>query len=176
LDEIRARVPVPTTGVLSVRFLRVLPKRAHTWHEDKVIVEVAFAVRVRNEGLKAIPRWEIGAEVDWTDTGVEQRLVNNDAFPGLWRRGGIRLDSTLLSGRYMDDEHAIGVWIRRSDPFGETFKRTLNATTLTFWPITDEGPGERKTVNLSDHIDWEKQLPGFREAHLLTVGRLEHLD
>ena len=52
------------------------------------------------------------------------------------------------------------------------WRATLNAITVTFWAITEDGPGEKTTGKLADVIDWTKLLPSFQQSYLLGLGRL----
>jgi hypothetical protein len=73
----------------------------------------------------------------------------------------------------MTTEHIMGVIVRRSETFDEMLPRILNATTVTFWPVTDDGPGEKTTIALAGLIEWEKLREGFRQSYELGLGRLD---
>lgn len=108
-----------------------------------------------------------------TDDELGKRFVNKEEFFGLGSgESYIRLDSTILPTTSLTTEHIIGVTVRRSEQFDETLPRILNATSVTFWPITDHGPGRTTTVKLVDVMDWTKLLPAFQQSYMFALGRL----
>lgn len=175
LHEFTTRIQTPTPEVLSLTFLHVQARNAYRWDEDKMVVEIQFVYKVHNIGKKAVSKWKVGGRIDALDPELEKRLVNPETFPRLGTRG-IPMDTTILPTLSETAWQTIGVMIRRSESFQETLRKTLDSYRLTFWAITDDGPGEEKTVNLVDRLDWASLLPSFKSAYLLALGRLEAID
>jgi hypothetical protein len=163
-----------TPGVLKMTLDGVKPRGAHRWTEDQVVVEVQFCYRLENIGSRFVPKWSTGGELHLQDDALGKRFVNKEEFPriGSGDNTYIRWDSTILPTTSLTTEHFVGIIVRRSEKFDETLPRILNATSVTFWPITEEGPGEKTTVKLSDELDWGKLLPSFQQAYMLGLGRL----
>jgi hypothetical protein len=139
-----------------------------------MVVEVQFCYRLQNIGKKPVAKWGTGANLNLSDDSLGKRFVNNEEFPRLGSGSSyIRLDSTILPSLSMTTEQLVGVVIRRSESFDETLPKVLNATTLTFWPVTEDGPGLETSVRLADVVNWSEQLAGFQQSYMLALGRLE---
>lgn len=107
------------------------------------------------------------------DEELGKRFVNKEEFPRIGSGYSYyRIDSTILPTTSLTTEHIIGVIVRRSEKFDETLPKILNATSVTFWGITEDGPGEKTTVKLADVLDWTKLLSSFQQAYTLGLGRL----
>jgi hypothetical protein len=165
---------MPTPGVLKMTLEGVMPRNSYHWVEDKMVVEVQFCYRLQNVGPKAVPKWDTSASFDLSDDELGKRFVTREEFPRIGSGPGYyRRDSTILPTLDMTTEHILGVIVRRSEKFDEMLPRILNATTVSFWPVTDDGQGEKTTVALASLIEWEKLQPGFRQSYDLALGRME---
>jgi hypothetical protein len=174
VHEFVQRIPMPAPPVLQMTLEAVKPREAYRWQDDKMVLEVQFCYRLRNVGKKAVPKWGTGANLSLSDDSLGKRFVNKDEFPRLGSGNSYyRPDSTILPSLTMTTEQLIGVIVRRSEQFDELLPKILNATTLTFWPVTEDGPGLETVVRLADVIDWAAQLPGFQQSHMLALGRLD---
>lgn len=160
-------------GELQMTLTGVKARNAYRWTEDKMVVEVQLCYRLENVGPRSIPKWSTGGSFDSHDDELGKRFVTKDEFPRLGSGASyIRLDSTILPTTSVTTEQIIGVMVHRSEKFDETLPRILNAISVTFWPITDEGPGDKPTVKLADVIDWTMLLPAFQQSYMLALGRL----
>ncbi|MDQ3332056.1 MAG: hypothetical protein M3552_15610 [Planctomycetota bacterium] len=173
LHELTQRVPVPTRAQLRMTLTKVTTRNAYAWVEDKMVVEVQLWYRLTNVGPKSIPKWTTDASLTLHDDELENRLVNKVEFPRIGSGDSyIRMDSTILPTTSRTTEQIFGVVVRRSEKFDEMLPAILNAISITFWPITEDGPGEETTLNLADVLDWTKLLPSFQQAYMLGLGRL----
>jgi hypothetical protein len=174
LHELMQRVPVPARGELRMTPDGVRVGNGYPWTEERMLVEVQFCYRLQNVGPKSIAKWHIGGELSLSDDTLGKRFVTKEEFPRIGSRDDHRIgtDSTILPTTWQTTEHIVGVIVRRSEKFDEILPRILNATSVTFWGITEDGPGDKTTVKLADVIDWTKLLPSFQQAYLLGLGRL----
>lgn len=174
LQELVKRVPVPTPGVLTMTLERVRSRNAYCWIEDQVVVEAEFCFRLKTIGPKAVPKWSTCATLNLSDDTLGERFVNKTKFPRIGSGPSYyRLDSTVLPTLEMTTEHIIGVIVRRSETFDEILPRILKATSVTFWPVTDEGSGDKTTVALVGLVEWERLRDGFRQSYDLALAQLD---
>ena len=139
-----------------------------------MVVEVQLCYRLTNIGPRSVPKWNTSGNLHLNDDTLGKRFVSREEFSRIGSGNSYyRLDSTILPTTSLTTEHIVGIMVRRAENFDETLPRILNATSVTFWPITDEGPGEKTTFNLSDMLDWGKLLPSFQQAYMLGLGRLQ---
>ena len=139
-----------------------------------MVVEVQFCYRLENIGPRSVPKWHTGGELHLHDEGLGKRFVTKEVFPRIGSRDNYLVrDNTILPTTWLTTEWINAVMVRRTEKFDEMLPRILNAISVTFWPITEEGPGEKTTVNLSDVLDWAKLLPSFQQAYMLGLGRLQ---
>jgi hypothetical protein len=171
LQELMRRVPMPTRGELRMTLDEVRARNCYAWTEERIVVEVQLCYQLENIGHKSVPKWSTGAELHLHDDYLGKRFVTNEEFPRIGSGSSyIRLDSTILPTTSLTTEHIFGVMVRRSENLDEILPRILSATRVTFWPITEDGPGEKTTKNLADVIDWAKLLPSFQQAYILSLG------
>jgi hypothetical protein len=142
VHEFVQRVPMPVPPVLEMTLEAVKPREAYRWVDDKMIVEVQFCYRLKNVGKRPVAKWDTGAKLNLSDDSLGKRFVNKEEFPRLGSGPSyFRRDSTILPSLTMTTEQIFGVIIRRSEPFDDVLPKVMNATTLTFWPVTEDGPG-----------------------------------
>lgn len=171
LHELTRRVPVPTRGELQMTLKQVKARNSYTWTEDRMVIELELCYQLQNIGQKSVPKWSTDAELNLHDDELGKRFVTREEFPKIGTGNSYyRLDSTILPTTSLTTEHIGAVMVKRSEKFDETLPRILNAIAVTFWPITDDGPGEKTTVKLADVIDWTKLLPSFQQAYLLALN------
>lgn len=160
-------------GTLRMTLTGVKARNAYRWKDEKMVVEVQLCYRLENVGPRSVPKWSTGSQLHLHDDSLGKRFVTKEEFPRIGSGDSyIRLDSTILPTTSLTSEQIIGVMVCRTEQFDEMLPRILNAISVTFWPISEEGPGEKTTVRLSDVLDWAQLLPAFQQAYMLGLGRL----
>lgn len=173
LHELVKRVPIPAPEILDMTFETVKPRNAYRWTADRIVVEVQFCYRLKNVGPKAVPKWSSSAEFHLSDDELGKRFVSKEEFPSIGSGPShYRMDSTILPSLEMKTGHIIGIIVHRTESLDEVLPKILNALSVTFWPVTDDGPGEKKAVALAGLIMWDKLRDGFHLSYDLALGPL----
>lgn len=161
-------------GTLQMTLTGVKARNAYPWTEEEMVVEVQICYRVTNIGPRAVSKWTTSCNLH-LDNDFGKRWVNKEDCPRIGSGGiYIRPDSTILPTTSLTTEHIAGVIVRRTEKIDEMLPWILNATSVTFWPISEEGPGEETTVKLLDVLDWAKVLPSFQQVYSSALSALSN--
>jgi hypothetical protein len=159
-------------GILQMTLKGVKSRNTYRWTGGKLVIEVMLCFLLTNIGPRSVPKWKTGGNFYLSDDALGKRFVSKEEFPRIGSGNSyIYTDCTILPTTSLTTEQIFGVMVRETENFDETLPRILNAISATFWPITDKGPGEKTTVNLSEVLDWEQLLPSFQQGHMMALSQ-----
>jgi hypothetical protein len=158
LELLRQRVISPT---LEMKVHEIVAPEAYR-HDNGIFIETEIRIVLTNAGRVAAYKWAINAkEVDYShEYGISAYHFGSQSFPlKKGRRGGIRIDDTILPGCSLIETIDVGFMLRPYSYATEDLCREIDSVIcdarIGFQIATETSPGDIRYFRIGDIIKKE---------------------